>query len=157
SELCYALGRALDLLLDASGRADLATQLGAYLRGVGPRLVLLDNFEQLTRQAAETVEVWRAMAPEVTFLVTSRQALCLPEEWVLKLEALPVPARGETSRQALEGSEAVQLFLAWAEGLCYGDIDLERQGADLAEVVRCLDGLPLALQLAAARLEILPL
>src|SRR5687768_1726149 len=60
------------------GIDDAVAQVGRYLAAGPQRLIVLDNFEQVASCAAETVGVWPALAPNVVFLVTSRERLQLP-------------------------------------------------------------------------------
>jgi predicted ATPase len=100
-------------------------------------LLLLDNFEQVVA-AAPAVAGSLAEAPDVRALVTSRERLGLAGE-----QEYPVPT--------LAAPEAVELFTARARQLEPG---FEADGA-VAEICRRLDGLPLALELAAARVKVL--
>jgi predicted ATPase len=153
-----AISLALSSVLGApliGGRTseDHVTQLGHALAGRGPALVILDNFEQVVAHAPKTVSRWLALAPEARFLVTSREVLKLGDEVAYAVGPLSLPEPG----RELASSEAVQLFLARAR-TAGSELEL---GPDeepvLAEVVRRLDGLPLAIELAAARLRVLSL
>jgi hypothetical protein len=108
-QACGALSRALSIPLEGSGKP--AAQIGAWLSGRGPLLLLLDNFEQLVETCAEAVGRWHEQCRGVRFLVTSRHPLGLPAELAFPLAPLSLPADREASRAALEASEAVQLFL----------------------------------------------
>ncbi len=122
-------------------------------------LLVLDNFEHLLVSADLLSQMHKA-APEVTLLVTSRERLRLPGEQLLPLHGLKYP---RDRRQALQehGSTviaafpAVQLFLNYARRLLpdYAPND----GGALLELCRVTDGLPLALELAAAWVETLAL
>jgi predicted ATPase len=111
-------------------------QLGHAIAGRGRCLVILDNFEQVTAVAQETVGRWLDAAPEARLLVTSRERLGLPGETVLVLTPL-------------EEDAAVALFTArsMAVGGQIGPDDIPT----LRALVRLLDQLPLAIELAAAR------
>ena len=138
--LCRAVGAALEVPLD---RADPLEQLGDVLRDRGRCLLILDNFEQLGEAAAGIVDRWRAGAPEATFLVTSRVGLGLAAESLVALDPLPIPTDG------------VALFVARARirrpGFSLSDGNRE----DVEAIVEALDGLPLAIELAAARVAVL--
>lgn len=134
-------------LLVGATRGAAAAQLGRALFARGPALVLLDNFEQVVSHAPATVGVWLAAAPEARFLVTSRERLRLAGEVVYELAPLAVP--GEAAD--IEGSEAVQLFVERARAVRPGFAIAGDDAAAVAELVRRLDGLPLAIELAAAR------
>ena len=80
-----AVAQALDVPL---GRADAVQQLGTAIAARGNCLLVLDNFEHLTRHAAALVGAWQRAAPQARLLVTSRELLALPGEHVLPLEPL---------------------------------------------------------------------
>ncbi|HEV8322061.1 MAG TPA: tetratricopeptide repeat protein, partial [Myxococcota bacterium] len=118
----------------------IARALGSF----GPVLLVLDNFEQILAAAPATVGRWRAAVPEARWLVTSREPLGLPDE-----EVFEVPPLDEVSGAALLLDRA---------RLVRPDLAAGGSGADpavLADIVRRLDGLPLAIELAAARLAVL--
>ncbi|HVO29892.1 MAG TPA: protein kinase, partial [bacterium] len=145
--VCFIVGGVLGVPVAGD---DAATRLGRAIAARGRILVVLDNFEQAVGAAPATVGRWMALAPDATFLVTSRERLHLPGEAVLDVLPLSVPA-GD-SRDA--DSPAVQLFLERAR-------QVRPQGSaepDLASVARIvveLDGLPLAIELAASRMSVL--
>ncbi|WP_328306908.1 AfsR/SARP family transcriptional regulator [Actinomycetospora sp. NBC_00405] len=118
--------------------------------GTAQRLLVLDNCEHLLEEAARTVRALRAQCPGVRVLATSREPLGLPEEHVLALDVLALPA-GE-DLEAVRRSPAVQLLCARAEA-CGARIDLDADAAAIDALCRRLDGLPLALELAAVRLR----
>ncbi len=152
ADITRALGAALSVPLD---QADAAGTLGAALRSRGRTLILLDNFEQVVRFAPETVGRWLDLAPEAAFLVTSRLRLGLRGERILPVEPLPLPPP-EPSLSALEESPAAALFLERARAVQPSLALDEAQVAAVARLVALLDGLPLAIELAAARARMLP-
>ncbi len=112
------------------------------LRGLGDRLVVLDNFEQVVSAAAVTVGAWLRAAPEARFLVTSRERLRIAGEIVFALE--PLPRR-----------DAARLFEERARAY-FGGGALRRDDAQIVyAIVERLDGIPLAIELAAARVRVL--
>lgn len=144
-----AQARGLDSLLQAVGvalgvplGADPVAQLGRAIAGRERCLVILDNFEQLTRHADETVGRWLDLAPQAHFVVTSREVLGLRGEHTLALDALS-PAEGaelfhERARAALASYQR--------------NAETDRA---VAELVQLLDGLPLAIELAAPRVRVM--
>jgi predicted ATPase len=139
---------------EEAGRPLLAT-LTAALR---PRhlLLVLDNCEHLVTACAELAAALLTGCPELRILATSREALGLVGEvaWPVPPLSLPdeLPANGRPSVAVVSRSEAVQLFVARAQERQPGfALTAENAGA-VVRVVRRLDGLPLALELAAARL-----
>jgi predicted ATPase/DNA-binding SARP family transcriptional activator len=116
-------------------------------------LLLLDNFERVD-EAAPVVSELLAAAPGARALVTSRSALRLSGEHEYPVPPLRVPTREETRRlHALERNEAVALFVARAEAVHHGFRLDSDNAAAVAEICVALDGLPLALELAAARVR----
>jgi predicted ATPase len=120
-----------------------------------PMLFLLDNFEHLV-QAAPTVAELLVMGPNLKILVTSRAALHVygEHEFPVPPLALPVP-RSTLSVEVLSQYPAVELFLQRAVA-AKPDFELTRENASaVTEICARLDGLPLAIELAAARVKVL--
>ena len=116
-------------------------------------LLVLDNVEHLVRESAELAEHLLLNCPSLKILVTGREALFIGGETTLQIPSLSLP--GKATPDAVANSEAVQLFLARAQAV-RPDFALTPDNAPaLAEVVRRLDGIPLALELAAARLRMM--
>ena len=135
-----AVAQALDVPL---GKDDPVVQLGHAIAGRGRCLVVLDNFEQVARHAEATLGHWLGRARDARFLVTSRGVLGLGGESVLPLA--PLAPR-----------DASALFVQRAQS---AKRDFEPHGADAAAIeplVALLDGLPLAIELAAARVRVMP-
>ncbi|MCW5659217.1 MAG: tetratricopeptide repeat protein [Burkholderiaceae bacterium] len=125
------------------GRAEPGLQLGHAIAGRGRCLLILDNFEQVVEHAVASLGRWLGRATEAAFIVTSRARLQLPGEAVVALDPLPV------------GSDAIELFVQRARAQQADFMLGEGNRAAVAEVVRLLDGLPLAIELAAARTRVL--
>ncbi|MBE8516881.1 winged helix-turn-helix domain-containing protein [Amycolatopsis sp. H6(2020)] len=122
----------------------------------GPRLLVLDNCEHLAGDVAELVTRMLSACPGLTVLATSRQPLGTSGETVFALEPLPVPEPGAADRAVL-AVPSVELF---AECVHRVAPSITITGADVghvAELCRRLDGLPLALELVAARARAFPL
>jgi predicted ATPase/transcriptional regulator with XRE-family HTH domain len=142
--------------LKDAGSVDLAASLRAFL--AGKRLLLvLDNFEHLLDAAPAASDLLRAL-PRHSVLATSREPLRLRGEREFQVPPLAVPDPGHGGDLAtLAASEAVALFVERA-GEARSDFGLTAENAaDVVEVCRRLDGLPLAIELAAARVRVLPL
>jgi predicted ATPase len=122
----------------------------AALKPLALRLVL-DNAEHLHDAVAGLAEQVLEAAPGVTLLVTSQEPLGLAGEQVLRLDGLAVPA--DDSAAALAASPAAALFAARAAALGFAPGPAD--AAALARLCRRLDGIPLALELAAARVPLL--
>ena len=119
-------------------------------------LLVLDNLEQLLG-AVTDVSALLAAAPRLLVLATSREPLRLYGEHRYAVPPLAAPDAGEArSLEALAGNEAVRLFLARARAVAPGFGLTASNGAQVAEICRRLDGLPLAIELAAARADVLP-
>ncbi len=119
------------------------------LHALGPALLVLDNFEQVL-EAAPMIARWSQGAPELRILVTSRERLRVDHERVIELGPLGLP-----EAHAPADSESVQMLLGCARRLRHG-FALRRNDVDtVARVVEQLDGIPLALELAAPRLVFL--
>jgi predicted ATPase/serine/threonine protein kinase len=120
-----------------------------------PVLLLLDNFEHLV-QAVPTVAEILAAAPNLKILVTSRAALHLYGEQEFPLPPLALPnSRSMPSVEVLSQCPAVALFVQRAAA-ARPDFELNRENAStVAEICARLDGLPLAIELAAARVKVL--
>lgn len=138
------VANALGVPLDPEGdvRADRA-QVGRALAARGPMLLILDNAEQVVDGLREPVQAWREAAPDCRVLVTTRQALGLPGERVIIVPPLE-PA--EALALFVDRARAVRLDLELDDG----DVDAIRHIADR------LDHNPLALELAAVRVGVLP-
>jgi predicted ATPase/class 3 adenylate cyclase len=125
------------------GPEDPVQQLGTVLQSRGHCLVILDNFEQVARHAEATLGRWLERARQVCFLVTSREVLGIPGEQAVVLAPL-------------SAHDAEALFMRRAQAAKH---DFQPGPEDLAAIgplVRLLDGLPLAIELAAARVRALP-
>jgi predicted ATPase/DNA-binding winged helix-turn-helix (wHTH) protein len=136
--------------------------LAAAIKGRGV-VIVLDNAEHLLAAVAAGARTLLENAPDAVLLVTSQAPLRIEREWVHRLEPLDVPAQGEedglasSQAQVLMQHSAVSCFV---EQLRRADRRFEPDAAALvrvARLVRKLDGLPLALRLAAARVPLLGL
>ena len=137
------------------GAEPLEAQLKAFLRDKR-LLLLLDNFEQVV-EAAPLVADLLAACPGPTVLVTSRERLRLVGEREHPVPPLGLPNAGELAPvEALAGSEAVRLFVQRAQAVMPEFALAGGNAATVADICRRLDGLPLAIELAAARLRHLP-
>ncbi len=118
-------------------------------------LLVLDNFEQVTVAAPVLVELL-ADCPKLKLLVTSRQALRVRGENVVSVPPLSLPREAALATTAIELSqfEAIQLFVERARAV-RSDFHLtDDNAAAVAEICRRLDGLPLAIELATARMNL---
>lgn len=139
-----ALTRAVARALGLRGSGDLSENVSQELRRqVGPgRMLVLDNAEHQVEPLVRRVKAWRASAPELSVVVTSRRPLGMPEEHALPVAPLPHEGRE---------SEAAELFFARANWTETSDEEA------LLQLMQVLEGLPLAIELAASRARVMPL
>nr|MBP7694305.1 AAA family ATPase [Anaerolineales bacterium] len=133
------------------GRERPRAQLLDYLR-TRRRLLVLDNFEQLAAYT-DVVDDLLTAAPDLRLMVTSRERLHLPGEWLLEVDGLACPPDDQAPDR--EGYAAVQLFLQTARRL-YSRTSFADELADIARLCRLVGGLPLAIEMAAAWVRALP-
>ena len=120
-------------------------------------LVVFDNCEHVIGEAARLVDELVRACPQLTILSTSREPLRVPGEHIYRVGSLTVPASDEDDPDLLLGSEAVRLFLERA-GEQQSAVVLDgANSAAVGRLCRRLDGIPLAIELAVARLRSLPL
>ncbi|NYJ32378.1 BTAD domain-containing putative transcriptional regulator [Nocardiopsis aegyptia] len=146
-----ALATVLGVRDDQRG-GDPLDQAADLLRGRAALLVL-DNCEHLVEPVADAVAHLLRAAPDLTVLATSRAPLDLADEHLYALPPLSPPPPGADDPATLAGSGAVRLFVARAQAAVSSfTLDAETAPA-VATVCRRLDGIPLALELAATRLR----
>jgi predicted ATPase/class 3 adenylate cyclase len=136
--------------LQARANQPLAITLADFLR-TKRLLLVLDNCEHLVGAVAALVERVVATCPHVVVLTTSREGLAVSGEHVVPLPPMQLPA-GDTV-DMVAGCEAVRLFVARAADVRPGFAVTLENAAVLAQLCRRLDGIPLALELAAARVR----
>jgi len=146
-----AIGQAVGLLSDVHDGYE--EQLVEAVRD-RQMLLVLDNFEQVL-PAASFVAAILGRCPEITMLVTSQAALGITGEQLYPLHPLGTPASRETAADVIMRAEAVALFAQRARAVNpHLTID-DKAARTIAEICRKLDGLPLAIELAAERTNIL--
>ena len=138
--------------LDVTGDGPVAGVVTGYL-GDRRALLVLDNLEQL-RGAPQVVAGLLAAAPGLVVLATSRRPLHLPGEQELPVPPLEVP-REAGSVEQVAASGAARLFVQQAAMARPGFTVTESNAADIAAICGRLDGLPLAIELAASRVRLL--
>ena len=117
-------------------------------------LVILDNFEQVI-DAAPDVSALLTKAPALKLVVTSREALRIQGERVVSLAPLELPSPEHDDLDEVARSAAVALFTERARAVKQDFTLTQDNAAEVAAICRRLDGLPLALELAAARINLL--
>ena len=169
-ELSYSDGAALVELAAAHGRrtrpgrgrgrarragAVGQTLVDAVVEYLTPRslLLVIDNCEHLLATTARLTDALLRSAPQLTILATSREPLRVPGEVVFRVPSLDIPDPAQTLEPSeLLDYEAVRLFVERAGAAAPGFVLDERNAVDVARICFRLDGLPLALELAAGRL-----
>jgi predicted ATPase/DNA-binding winged helix-turn-helix (wHTH) protein len=131
----------------------------SIVREIGARklLLVLDNCEHLIEAAARLAETLVRSCPNTTILATSREVLRIDGEYVYRVPPLDVPGQGGDGDHDILGRSAVQLLIARTKAL---NADFLPRGEDLqlvAAISRQLDGIPLAIEFAAARVATLGL
>ena len=136
--------------------------LESVIEGIGdaPRLLVLDNCEHVIEPCARLVEALLTNTPSVSIIATSRESLRLASEVLWRLEPLrtttiptSLDSPGRPTQQPVP--DAVRLLLDRAARIHPGRTWTERELEVMAEICRRLDGLPLAIEMAAARLRVL--
>ncbi len=142
--------------LRETGGQPLLTLLEAHLQDQ-QLLLVLDNFEQLIA-AAPSLATLLERCPDLKLLLTSREALHVRGEYQFEVAPLPVPSRSwseANTPEALVQNPAIQVLLQRVQAV-QPDFRLTAHNAlTLAEICRLLEGIPLALELAAPRLKLL--
>ncbi|MFG2757032.1 BTAD domain-containing putative transcriptional regulator [Streptomyces wuyuanensis] len=143
--LAHALATALNLKVD---RGDVLSACLAVLAD-HPGLLVVDNCEHLLDGVRDAVDTILAACPGTTLLATSREPLGLPAEHLSRLAPLALPRPGEDPAQVPSSA----LFLDRARRVRPGPPPSEEELRTVAGIVRRLDGMPLAIELAAGRLS----
>jgi predicted ATPase/DNA-binding CsgD family transcriptional regulator len=122
-------------------------------------LLVLDNCEHLLEAAARLVDRLLDSCPRVRILATSREGLAVEGEarWLVPPLSAPEPQDGTSSSEELEGYESVRLFVQRARGRDLAFSLSPHNALAVAEICRRLEGIPLAIELATARVGTLSL
>ncbi|WP_300634552.1 winged helix-turn-helix domain-containing protein [Pseudomonas sp.] len=119
-------------------------------------LLVLDGADLLLGACRKLVRALHQRAPEVSVLISSREALLAPGEWVVRVPRLSVPSPSTLgSVEQAMACPAVQLFVARARASQQGFVLRPQELKPLRDICRRLDGIPLALELAAAQVDAL--
>jgi predicted ATPase/DNA-binding SARP family transcriptional activator len=118
-------------------------------------LLILDNCEHLLEGCAQLINALLTSCPNLKVLATSRETLNIAGEAIYYMPALSLPEQVNTSLEALAEYEAVKLFVERAL-LAFSSFTLTKENAQtIANICRRVDGIPLAIELAAARVNFL--
>lgn len=148
-DLVPAFGAALGI----SGDGDVTVDVVVNALRSRRQLLVVDGAQHLLEATCELVQAIVAACPDITMLVTSRHQLQLPGEAVVIVRPLGVPAARARTKD-IAAAPAVQLFWDRA-GLTGGGTPNPAQQTAVARICRRLDGLPLAIELAAARTQVM--
>lgn len=152
--LCFVLlqplqspDQIIQTILNSLNLTDVETPQSDLLAYLGDKhlLLVLDNYEHVLDGAPLLADILNA-APDVKLLITSRQSLRLQEEWLREVHGLTYPEGSQTL--ATENFSAVQLFIERARRL-RGDVDFTVQVEHIVRICQLVEGMPLALELAA--------
>ncbi|HEY2534356.1 MAG TPA: transcriptional regulator, partial [Xanthobacteraceae bacterium] len=121
-------------------------------RAVGGRrlLLVLDNCEHVIDAVATLAETFVRLCPRITIVATSREVLRIDGESVYRVPPLEVPAPEQAAPDYIMQYSAVELFVARTKALNAGFSPTAEDLASIAAICRHLDGIPLAIELAAA-------
>jgi predicted ATPase/DNA-binding winged helix-turn-helix (wHTH) protein len=121
-------------------------------RAVGGKqlLLVLDNCEHIIDAAANLAETLTRLCPRIAIVATSREILRIDGEAVYRVPPLEVPAVGQAAPDYILQYSAVELFVARTKALSAGFSPTTEDLASIATICRHLDGIPLAIELAAA-------
>lgn len=117
-------------------------------------LLILDNCEHLIEECAHIVDQILRSSHQIKFIASSREALGISGEAIYRVPSLSVPSRTEVRREALQKYESVQLFVERAKAANPRFELTDQNSSSVAQICSRLDGIPLALELAAARASI---
>ena len=118
-------------------------------------LLILDNCEHLVDGCAQFASTLLQRAPDVRVLATSQEALGIAGETVYRVPSLSVPDSSQSPMEALTKCAAVRLFVERATAVQSGFALTDENAAAVTQITRSLDGIPLAIELAAARTNVL--
>jgi predicted ATPase/Tfp pilus assembly protein PilF len=137
------------------GSQSLIESVKSFLRDK-QMLLLMDNFEQVTEAASQISELL-VHAPKIKILVTSRALLNIQGEYEFRVPTLQIPELDpDNVTVPLEECESVKMFVERAKAANPGFTLNDQNAMTIAEICRRVDGLPLALELVAARVKMLP-
>lgn len=150
----HTVAKAIGIREESGG--DLVDKICAHLRH-SETLLVLDNCEHLIGSCASLVEKLLSLCPILRVIVTSREPLGVPGEVILRVPPLTLPDVLSPSLEDVTQYDAIRLFVERARSVRRGyEVD-EQQVKAIVEVCKRLDGVPLAIELAAARIGSLTL
>jgi predicted ATPase/class 3 adenylate cyclase len=117
-------------------------------------LLIFDNCEHLVEASAQLADQFLHIGPNIKIIASSREALGINGETVYRVPSLSLPGTAKVTPEALEGFESIQLFVERAQAANPNFNLTENNASSIAQICRRLDGIPLALELAAARVKV---
>ncbi len=117
-------------------------------------LLLLDNCEHLIETCAQLADQFLHNSPNLKIIASSREALGINGETVYRVPSLTLPDHSKASRESLMGYESIQLFVDRASAANPNFSLTEKNASSVAQICHRLDGIPLAIELAAARVTV---
>jgi len=117
-------------------------------------LFILDNCEHLVEASAEIADEFLHVAPNIKIIASSREALGINGETVYRVPSLSLPAQAEVTKDAAMGFESVQLFVERASAANRKFQLTDENASSIAQICSRLDGIPLAIELAASRITV---
>lgn len=118
-------------------------------------LLILDNCEHLVEACAKLADEFLHASPQLKIIASSREALGIGGETVYRVPSLSLPGEAQPTLEALRACESAQLFVERALAANPKFALTDRNAAAVSQICRRLDGIPLALELAAARITLL--
>jgi predicted ATPase/DNA-binding winged helix-turn-helix (wHTH) protein len=145
-------GLVLPTIAAALELSEAAASPGRLAAALGPRrpLLVLDNCEHVIDAVAAITEALLYASPSLQVIATSREPLRAEGEWVYRVPPLDVPPEGAEAAEEVLQHSAAKLFMARASAAQPVALLDRRVGAAVAKICRRLDGVPLAIELAAA-------
>lgn len=140
-------------LLEQANRSHL-TILTDFLK-TKQSLLILDNCEHLIQACAQAVETLLHSCPSIHILATSRESLGTTGETSYLVPTLTTPALQQSTFDTLSEYEAVQLFVERAQSTSHNFALMPDNAPAISQICNHLDGIPLAIELAAARIKVL--
>jgi predicted ATPase len=137
------------------GGAEISAEAVARAIGEANLLLILDNCEHVIDAVANLTETLARLCQGITVVATSRETLGIGGEYVYRVPPLEVPAVGQEDPDHILGRSAVELFIARASALDADFVLPADQLPMVAAICRHLDGIPLAIEFAAARAAVL--
>jgi predicted ATPase/transcriptional regulator with XRE-family HTH domain len=144
------------LRVTEAGTQSIEETLISYLRSK-QILLVIDNCEHLIDAVAQSAEKLLRASARVQILATSREPLNIPGEVNFQVSPLSLPESQDSASQTVMGHESVQLFIERARSVQPAFALTDANAGTIAHICRQLDGMPLAIELATARLTLLDL